>query len=50
MFDTLALMGAGFLNALTPVNLRQVRQSAVSRFTSLFKQLGAKEVIIQFDE
>ncbi len=36
--------------ALTPVNLRQVRQSAVSRFTSLFKQLGAKEVIIQFDE
>lgn len=34
--------------ALTPSNLDKVRQAASYRFSSLFKELGAKDVIIEF--
>ena len=35
--------------ALTQDNMQRVRQSATDRFTSLFKELGAKEVIVRFE-
>lgn len=35
--------------ALTPSNMQQVRQAAERRFSALFRELGAKEVIVRFD-
>lgn len=36
--------------ALSPENMKIVKEAATDRFTSLFKSLGAKDVTVTFDE